>query len=53
LLDTIEEKILPSLPLHRLGGEEDLKGPAVFLLSEAARHITGQCLAVDGGASAV
>lgn len=53
LLDTIEEKILPAVPLMRLGGDEDLKGPAVFLLSEAARHITGQYLAVDGGSSAV
>lgn len=53
LLDSIEETLLPTVPLQRLGGEEDLKGPAVFLLSEAARHITGQVLAVDGGASSV
>ena len=53
LLDSIEEKILPGVPLARLGGEQDLMGPAVFLLSEAARHVTGQALAVDGGVSAV
>ncbi|WP_245408390.1 SDR family oxidoreductase [Zhengella mangrovi] len=53
LLSDIEERLLPAVPLGRLGGEADLKGPAVFLLSGAARHVTGQALAVDGGASAV
>lgn len=41
-----------STPLGRLGGDEDLMGAAAFLVSEAARHITGQALAVDGGMSA-
>ncbi len=40
-----------STPLGRLGGNEDLMGAAAFLVSEAARHITGQALAVDGGMS--
>lgn len=44
--------MLAATPLGRLGGEEDLKGAAAFLVSAAARHITGQCLAVDGGVSA-
>ena len=52
LIDRLEQTLLPSIPLHRFGGAEDLKGPAVFLVSDAARHITGQCLAVDGGATA-
>lgn len=52
LLDRIAGKVLPATPLGRFGGEEDLKGPAVFLVSDAARHITGQCLAVDGGSTA-
>lgn len=49
LLDSIADKVLPTVPLQRFGGEADLKGPAVFLVSEAARHVTGQVVAVDGG----
>lgn len=51
LLDRIEQAIVARTPLLRLGGEEDLKGAVVFLASEASRHVTGQCLVVDGGYS--
>jgi NAD(P)-dependent dehydrogenase (short-subunit alcohol dehydrogenase family) len=40
-------------PLGRLGGSEDLKGAALLLASEAGRHINGQVLVVDGGASII
>ena len=50
-LEKIGQKIVASVPLHRLGNEEDLKGLAVLLASDASRHITGQIVAVDGGAS--
>lgn len=50
LLDRIEGSVVERTPLRRLGGEEDLKGVVVFLASEASRHVTGQYLAVDGGA---
>jgi NAD(P)-dependent dehydrogenase (short-subunit alcohol dehydrogenase family) len=33
----------------RIGQANDLDGAAVYLLSDAARFVTGQVLAVDGG----
>jgi NAD(P)-dependent dehydrogenase (short-subunit alcohol dehydrogenase family) len=41
------------VPLRRLGDDEDLKGAALLLASDAGKHITGQLIAVDGGVSAV
>jgi NAD(P)-dependent dehydrogenase (short-subunit alcohol dehydrogenase family) len=49
-LDTTGELVRRVTPTRRLGGPEDLKGLAVLLASEASRHITGQAIAVDGGA---
>lgn len=53
VLEQIEPAVIAMTPLHRLGGDEDLKGTIVFLASEASRHITGQYIAVDGGVSIV
>jgi NAD(P)-dependent dehydrogenase (short-subunit alcohol dehydrogenase family) len=52
-IDAFKDKLLPTIPLGRFGGAEDLKGAALLLMSEAGRHITGQCIVVDGGAIAV
>jgi NAD(P)-dependent dehydrogenase (short-subunit alcohol dehydrogenase family) len=52
-LERIADQVVADSPLRRLGGDEDLKGLAVLLASDAARHITGQIVAVDGGASVV
>lgn len=48
-----EDVLIGNAPLRRLGSEEDLKGAALLLCSDAGAHITGQVLAVDGGWSAV
>ena len=52
-LETAGAMIREWTPTRRLGGDEDLKGLAVLLASEASRHITGQAIAVDGGATIV
>jgi NAD(P)-dependent dehydrogenase (short-subunit alcohol dehydrogenase family) len=53
LLETIGPAVIERTPLGRLGGDTDLMGAAVYLASDASRHVTGQYIAVDGGASAV
>lgn len=52
-LGTTGELIRDWTPTKRLGNDEDLKGLVVLLASEASRHITGQAIAVDGGATVV
>jgi len=49
--ETILKFIATKQPLDggRIGRTDDCDGAAVFLLSDAARFITGQVLAVDGG----
>jgi 3-oxoacyl-[acyl-carrier protein] reductase len=37
------------VPMARLGTPEDIAGPTVFLATDAARYMTGACVAVDGG----
>ncbi|MGH8704168.1 MAG: SDR family oxidoreductase [Burkholderiales bacterium] len=52
-IGTIGEQIREWTPNRRLGNDEDLKGLAVLLASDASRHITGQAIAVDGGATVI
>ena len=46
-----EDTLARLAPLNRLGDDEDLKGAALLFASDAGKHISGQILAVDGGAT--
>lgn len=49
LNDLIKAEVLKRIPLNSLGKPDDIAEAALFLASPAARYITGQVLAVDGG----
>jgi gluconate 5-dehydrogenase len=53
ILEMMGDAVANKAPLKRVGGPEDLKGLTVLLASEAGAFITGQIVAVDGGATAV
>lgn len=48
--DERQARIINRMPLHRFGRPEELAATVLFLLGPAATYITGQDLAVDGGA---
>ncbi|MDH4266589.1 MAG: SDR family oxidoreductase [Deltaproteobacteria bacterium] len=43
------KKLLSHIPMGRFGEEDELKGAAVYLASEASRYVTGAIIPVDGG----
>jgi 3-oxoacyl-[acyl-carrier protein] reductase len=47
--DLPKERILPMIPLGRVGRPEEVSGVVSFLCSEKATYITGQVLSVNGG----
>jgi len=47
--DDLRERALAETALGRLGRPEDVAAAVLFLCSDAARHVTGQVLRVDGG----
>ena len=52
VLERCRELFLSHIPLRRFGNEDDLKGAAVYLASDASDYVTGHVLVVDGGQSA-
>jgi NAD(P)-dependent dehydrogenase (short-subunit alcohol dehydrogenase family) len=52
LIERHKDSFLSRIPLHRFGNEQDLKGAAVFLASDASAFVTGHVLVVDGGQTA-
>jgi gluconate 5-dehydrogenase len=53
VLDKHGADLIADTPTGRLGNDDDLKGAALLLASEAGAHITGQVLPIDGGASII
>ena len=49
LFERNPEPILSEIPLGRTGGDNDLKGVAVLLASDASSFMTGAIIPVDGG----
>ncbi len=43
------KRFYQQVPMRRAGREDDVKGAAVFLASDASAFVTGHTLAVDGG----
>jgi 3-oxoacyl-[acyl-carrier protein] reductase len=43
------ERILPFIPLERMGKPEEVAGCVSFLCSAASSYVTGHVLSVNGG----
>ncbi len=49
IADAPLDRILPSIPMGRIGRPEEVAALAVFLLSDSASYITRQVISVNGG----
>jgi gluconate 5-dehydrogenase len=52
VIEKNKDAFLSKIPLRRFGNENDLKGAAVYLCSDASDYVTGHVLVVDGGQTA-
>ena len=52
VIERNKDTFLGKIPLRRFGNEQDLKGAAVYLASDASDYVTGHVLVVDGGQTA-
>ncbi|MEO8080331.1 MAG: acetoacetyl-CoA reductase [Caldimonas sp.] len=47
--DILKSKILPQIPVGRLGKPEEVAGLIIYLASEEAAYVTGANIAINGG----
>jgi acetoacetyl-CoA reductase len=47
--DVLENKILPQIPMARLGTPEEVAGLVAYLASEEAAFVTGANISINGG----
>lgn len=45
----VQQALSKTIPMHRVGFADDIKGLALFLASPASAYITGQQIVIDGG----
>jgi len=48
-MDILDSKILPQIPLGRLGKPEEVAGLIIYLCSEEAAFVTGANISINGG----
>jgi NAD(P)-dependent dehydrogenase (short-subunit alcohol dehydrogenase family) len=46
----LEARVRAAVPLRRFADRDEVAGAAVWLISDAAAYVTGECLTIDGGA---
>ncbi len=46
----VERALIGKVPLRRFGREEEIAHACAYLVSDYAGYVTGDCLAIDGGA---
>jgi acetoacetyl-CoA reductase len=47
--DVLDSKILPQIPISRLGKPEEVAGLIIYLCSQEAAFVTGANIAINGG----
>jgi acetoacetyl-CoA reductase len=47
--DVLDSRILPQIPLNRLGKPEEIAGLIIYLCSDEAAFVTGANIAINGG----